>query len=80
MMRGTFGRGLRLTIDNTNPHITNLLWCFDEVQDDLAEMADNFMEDSTNILDYFIDAVRFTDSNTAVLPGTALDVDKVKPS
>ena len=63
MMRGVFGRGLNLTIDGTN-----LLWCFDEVQDDLAEMADNFMEDTTNLLESFTDAVRCRDSNTQCSP------------
>ena len=48
------------------------------MQDDLAEVTDNFMEDSTNTLGCFIDAARFKDSNTAVLSGISLHVDKVK--
>ena len=78
MIRGVYGRALGPTIGDTNLHNTKFLWCFDEVQDDLAEMADNFMKDSTNVLENFIDAVRCRDSNTAVLSGTALNVDKVK--
>lgn len=78
MMRGAFGRDLRPTVDNIHLQDTNPLWCFDEVQDDLAEMADGFTEDSTSILQCLIGAVRFTYSNTAVLSGTALNLDKVK--
>ena len=78
MIRGAFGRDQRPTVHNINLRNPNLLWCFDEVQDDLAEMADDFTEDSTSTLQCLIDAVRFTYSNTAVLSGTALNFDKVK--
>ena len=48
------------------------------MQDDLAEMADDFTEDSTSTIQCLIDAVQLTYSNTAVLLGTALNFDKVK--
>ena len=73
MMGGVDGRDLRPIIDDTI-----LFWCFDEVQDDLAEIVDNLMGGSTKILQCFIYAVRFADSNTAVLSGTALNIDKIK--
>ena len=78
MIRGAFGRDQRPIVHNINLRNPNLLWCFDEVQDDLAEMANDFTEDSTSRLQCLIGAVRFTYSKTAVLSGTALNFDKVK--
>ena len=58
---------------------THFLWCFDEVQDDLAEMVNKNGKNSTNILEHLIGSIRFKfSSNTAVLSGTALNFDKVK--
>ena len=78
MMRDGSRKDLRLIADNINVRNANLLWCFDEVQDDLAEMADNIGKKSSSILQHLIDAVRSRHSNRAVLSGTALNFEKVK--
>ena len=71
--RGLDERDLSPIINNDH-----FLRCFDEVQDDLAEMADNVMEDSMNILELLVDAVRWKASKRVVFSGTALNFDKLK--
>jgi hypothetical protein len=75
IMRGTHFQLLRPITD-----YIDLLWYFDEVQDDLAKITRDFEEDSTTILEGFIQAVRSSKMGptTAVLSGTSLNMDRVK--